>query len=36
MTYQENEQLKLTREYKAAEELTNAHNCLGFSNQKFA
>ena len=36
MTYQENELLKLTREYKAAEELANAHNCLGFSNEKFA
>ena len=28
MNYKENELLKLTREYKAAEELANAHNCL--------
>ena len=36
MTYQESETLKLSREYKAAEALADAHNVMGFSNEKFA
>ena len=36
MNYQELEQLKETREYKAAEALTDAVNSMGWNPRKFA